>query len=468
MLSKLRHLEREEDGGGGSNEGRTNHYLLGSSGRLIVLLGVLAWGDIGGLVDGSINSLSVVVLDLVGRGGLDLGGVDELATDELVGVNSLLNELGTEGLWEIHLGGDAWVVGWLVALLWAWGNLEVGWDLWIGTLEGLGQWIELLKDLSITLAGTLSRELDNSVIGLLLGELVHQSTREDTSHLVRVEGINLLPQSWANLVAAKLREEDWESVVGVGLDKGVVSGSLEGVLSAPLVRVDTEEVDVSLITALHVVGEGDTELNVIGVGVTDWDVAWKVLLHVGSHVTVDGLDVDWRLLLRALLVNDLVSGKESKGVVVAGELLHDGEDVLEVHWGVGGPWLSWVHVLMGEWGVDVKDQVDAGSSEHSHALVVVEGSVDGVDTDSVDTETLEKGDITGANIWVGQRVPLGLADLGGSTGLVINTLDKEWLILGGVEMSVLDLDGVDGADGGSEGNEASGEGNLVEMHFSYR
>jgi len=123
---------------------------------------------------------------------------------------------------------------------------------------------------------------------------------------------------------------------------------------------------------------------------------------------------------------------------------------------------------MGEWGVDVKDQVDAGSSEHSHALVVVEGSVDRVDTDSVDTETLEKGDITGANIWVGQRVPLGLADLGGSTGLVINTLDKEWLILGGVEMSVLDLDGVDGADGGSEGNEASGEGNLVEMHFSYR
>jgi hypothetical protein len=124
-----------------------------------------------------------------------------------------------------------------------------------------------------------------------------------------------------------------------------------------------------------------------------------------------------------------------------------------------------MHVLVGQWGVDIENQVDTGSSKHGHALIVVQGWVDGVDTDGVDTETLEKGDITSANIRVRQRIPLGLSDLCGSTGLVINTLDKEWVSLGGVEMSVLYDDGVDGADGGSQGDEASSKGDLVETHF---
>jgi hypothetical protein len=122
-------------------------------------------------------------------------------------------------------------------------------------------------------------------------------------------------------------------------------------------------------------------------------------------------------------VDDLVSGEESENVVVAGELLHDGEDVLEVHWSIGGPWLSWVHVLVGQRRVDIEDQVDAGSSKHGHALIVVQSGVDGVDTDGVDAETLEKGDITSADIGVRQRIPLGLSDFSGSTRLVINTLD---------------------------------------------
>jgi len=422
--------------------------LLGGGGGGLIRVGGRACGDIVGLVNRGVNALSIVVVDLVGSLGVELGGVEELALGEGAGVDTLLDEIGTEGSWEGRVGGDTWVVSWLSTSLGAGGLLNVGWDLWISLLESSGQGVEFGEDASITLSG-LARELDESVVGLLLGELVDQSTREDTSHLVREESINFLPQSWADLVAAEFREEDWKGVVGVGVNELIVSGSLEGVITAPLVGVDTEEVDVSLLTALHEVGERNTELLVIGVGVTDWDLTLEVGLAVSSHVTVDGLDVLRRSLLGALLVDDFVSGKESEDIVITTKDLHDGEDVLEVHWGVGGPWLGRMHVLMGQWRVDIENQVDTSSSKHGHALIVVQGCVDGVDTDGVDTETLEKGDITSANIRVRQRIPLGLSDLCGSTGLVINTLDKEWFSLGSVEMSVLDDDGVDGADGGS-------------------
>jgi len=158
----------------------------------------------------------------------------------------------------------------------------------------------------------------------------------------------------------------------------------------------------------------------------------------------DGLDIAGRAHLRALGVDNLVTGEESEDVVVSGEDLNNLKDVLEVHGSVGGPWLHIVQVLVLKGRVDIEHEVDAGSGKHGHALVVVNMGVDGVDTDGVDAELLEQEDVTSANLGVGERV--GAALVGStSTGLVINTLHEERFAgLAVDKVAVLDLNDVDG------------------------
>ena len=55
-------------------------------------------------------------------------------------------------------------------------------------------------------------------------------------------------------------------------------------------------------------------------------------------------------------------------------------------------------------GVDIKDEVDTGVLQLLHALVVVLGVVDGVDTDGVDAQLLEQRDVALAVVRVSDRV----------------------------------------------------------------
>ena len=88
-----------------------------------------------------------------------------------------------------------------------------------------------------------------------------------------------------------LREENWERIVAVVLNQHIVSRSRKGVLSTPLVRVDGEEINVSDGTAREIFGKGDTEFNVIGVGVSNGNDAVNVVGDISLHVTDESLEV---------------------------------------------------------------------------------------------------------------------------------------------------------------------------------
>lgn len=146
--------------------------------------------------------------------------------------------------------------------------------------------------------------------------------------------------------------------------------------------------------------------------------------HVVLHVTGDGLDVGGSQGGVAGIVDNLVTGEEGEGVVVLGELLDSGEDGLEVD---GVVRLMGVGSVDGvERVVDVGNEVDASVGELGHALIVVLGVVDGVDTDGVDAKLLELGNVTAADGGIGQGVDV----LGRTTGLVVNTTDVETVAAG--------------------------------------
>jgi hypothetical protein len=72
-------------------------------------------------------------------------------------------------------------------------------------------------------------------------------------------------------------------------------------------------------------------------------------------------------------------------------------------------------------GVQVQDEVDAGISQSTHALVVVCGVVHSVDSDGVDAQLLEFHDISLASSGVSD----GVSDIRRSSRLVINASDVE-------------------------------------------
>jgi hypothetical protein len=56
------------------------------------------------------------------------------------------------------------------------------------------------------------------------------------------------------------------------------------------------------------------------------------------------------------------------------------------------------------WRVGIQDEVDASICEGIHAGIMVQRIVDRVDSDGVDAEFLEVGDITGTDILVGKGI----------------------------------------------------------------
>lgn len=92
--------------------------------------------------------------------------------------------------------------------------------------------------------------------------------------------------------------------------------------------------------------------------------------------------------------------------------------------------------------VDVEDQIDTLISKQLHTLIVVLGVIDGVDTDGIETQLLEVGDVTLAVLGVCegvlgrrvaalcQRISSSLASLPVTCtyGLIVDATDVEALI----------------------------------------
>jgi hypothetical protein len=109
---------------------------------------------------------------------------------------------------------------------------------------------------------------------------------------------------------------------------------------------------------------------------------------VGLHLTGESADVGRVLLASVDGVHDLVAREESKSVGVVLESFDHGEDVLEVSLGVSRAGVGAVDVLSFVGGVDVENDVDADRVEDGHALIVVQGGVEVVRTDGVNTDVL--------------------------------------------------------------------------------
>lgn len=325
-----------------------------------------------------------------------------------------------------------------------------------------------LESLIVLVGGDLvTGDLGQAVLVGLLAVLVDQTTGVNAGHLFGVQGANLVELTGVG-VAAVLGEEEGKSVASEVLHLLVPAGSGEGRGITPGVVVKGEEVTTLVVgTAVHVLGHLETVGVNIGGGVTDGHLTELTGAEESAHITGDGLNV--RSGLRGgAVVDNLVTGEEGKGVIVLSELLHGCEDVLEVDIVVGDLGFSTVEGVLGS--VDVENEVDTGLGQGVHALVVVLGVIDGVDTDSVQAKLLEVFDVTLTSIDIGD----GVGKLGRASGLVINTTHVEALLAleegvtldsdgGNIGIIVAGLD-VGTEDGGGAESDGRGHGGYGGLH----
>ena len=232
----------------------------------------------------------------------------------------------------------------------------------------------------------IAPDLDKTVTVRLNGVFVSETTRVDTGHVGGIESRDLAPLAGVG-DAAKLRQEDGLAVIAVGLDLLVPSrlGKRRGV--APGVVVEGKEVGALIVsTAVEV---ESLELDVLGNisgRVSDRNDTVVPVGDVLLHVTSNSLDVRSSVGV-VLRVDDLISREEEEQVVVVGKCVDGSKDGLQVHIivrTVEGVLVLTVERVVGR--VGIERQVDTGVVEHLHTLIVVLRVVDGVDTDSVDTE----------------------------------------------------------------------------------
>lgn len=213
------------------------------------------------------------------------------------------------------------------------------------------------------------------------------------------------------------------AVVGKILNLLVPTRGLE-VAVAPRVIIKGEEIRSLIITAtVHVHGRLHAVGGNVGGGVSNGDLAESSRVDVVLHVTSDSLDIGSRLVGSRLVVDDLVAREEGQRVVILGKHLNSSKNALKIHGVVGGAGLKTVDGVA--WVVDVKNQVNAGISEGVHALVVILGVVDGVNTNSVDAEVLEVLDVSETGLGVSERILVGRS----TTRLVVNTTEVEALAI---------------------------------------
>ena len=222
------------------------------------------------------------------------------------------------------------------------------------------------------------------------------------------------------------------------------------------IHVDLAHVVLVILFRALKVGEtvGKNGAN-IGGGVTNGDAALDVVLLVALQVTGDGTQVRGNLGAVLFLLHDLVAREEGKSVGVVGEGLENGKGALRVLGVVALPWVVGGEGLGDTGAVDVDDHVDTGSVEDTGASIVVEGGVEVVRADGVDTHNLHEGSITSALVLVAEGIVAGL-EASRATGLVGHADNLELLASAGVvEVGSGELEGSDGADGGgTEGHES--------------
>jgi len=278
----------------------------------------------------------------------------------------------------------------------------------VGVLEG-GEVVKLLD------AGAV--DLDKTVLGVLLRVLVDETTRVDGRHVGAVDGLDLVELTLVGVatelgqavqvskcitMTPRIRLQDGDAVVVKLLDLLVPTGTSEGVWVTPGVVVESVEVAANrVLAAVLVVGHLITVGLDIGRAITDGDLAELASVDVRLDVTSDGLD-ERSAVGGSIVVDDLVTREEEQSVGVGSELLDGCENALEVNLVVGDLGRSTVQGVLG--GVDIKGEVDTSIGERVHAGVVGRSVVDSVDTDSVDTELLELGDVTLAASLVGNGV----------------------------------------------------------------
>lgn len=357
---------------------------------VIHLLGDGAARDLDELAGVGVGQTILDVFGDLGRSGGHPPGVKELAGSD---------DVGTAGL-----GLDGGL-----------GDLSRGQAVHVQLAELLLQVVEVDQGRDL-----VTVDLDQTVVVVLLGVLIHQTTGEGLGHLLAVQGLHLSEETGVNLVAAVLGEEDGNGSVGEVLGQDVVAAGLVGSVTAPRVGVEAEEVNARVSGVLQVtfevvsgVGQDGTD---IGSRVTDGDGAVGILRDVVLHVTNDRANVG-RSQPGGILVDNLVAGEETENIVKVLECLDDTKDLLEVEMAVGSPGLHAVESTIGQGRVDVEDDVNTGRVEDGNALVVVEVGLDVVDTDSVDAQHLHQSRVTLANRGITQRVAL-LVDRVGTTGLV--------------------------------------------------
>lgn len=128
-------------------------------------------------------------------------------------------------------------------------------------------------------------------------------------------------------------------------------------------------------------------------GVSNWDISVLSCRNVCLHVSLQSLDV-WRCNRVVALIDDLVSVDDEEQVGVLGEGVDGCEDTLQVLLIVGQEKRLVVGTVEREVGsVGIEGKVDACVCKKLHACIVVDGVVDCVDSDGVDAEFLEIGDV---------------------------------------------------------------------------
>ena len=395
---------------------------------------------------------------------------------EEVGVVLWLDVVGDDtGVGDVHALTDV--------LVWRWwergsglpvgvvhGAGEVLWSVGVGGVSG-GGWGDLV-DLGLVVVevgqgGDLGAvDGHETVLVGLLEVHVHDTAGPDIGHVWAVEGLDLGELSGGDPVTAVLGEEDRDGQVSEVLGTLGVAGLVEGGLTAPLVHVDTEEVGLDVLAAAgEVVSERDTGLGVVVGGVADGDVSVALLLDVLLGVTQGGLDKG-RGVGVGVVVGNLVTGEETEDVSEVGKGV---DDLLVAVVQLDGP--GWVDsVDGGVWRGQVSQDVDAGVVERLHALGVVRGGIDSIDTDDVGVQLLEVWDISGTGLVVGERVVnkgtrCSISGHVRGVLLVGNTPDVELGAIAGVEELVahdLDCWQVDGLSNHGGGGDCEQRSNRIQ------
>ena len=164
---------------------------------------------------------------------------------------------------------------------------------------------------------------------------------------------------------------------------------------APRIIIDGIEIRSLIIgSAVHEIGHQLLVLLHVRSRVSDWDrsiaSAANILLHVASH----RLHI-WGTVRVAGIVNHFIARQERHGISVVGEGIDCSKNGLEVDAVVRFLGIVTVQGVQGR--VGVQDEVNPGVGEGIHAIVVVSGIVDRVDTDGVDSELGEIWNIARAS-----------------------------------------------------------------------